>query len=184
MQELNFYQLFTDELNNRGILYAVTGSVASIIYGEPRMTHDIDIVIEMNVDKASELIKAFPAEKFYCPPIEVLKTEIQKSSRGHCNIIHYDTGFKADIYFTGTDKLQNWAITNAKIFKFNDTDIVIAPPEYVIIKKLEFYKEGQSHKHIEDIKSIIHYSKEFMDFSKLEEYISMFGLKNEWEMCI
>jgi hypothetical protein len=39
MQELNLYQLFTEKLNNKKIPYAVTGSVASIVYGEPRMTH-------------------------------------------------------------------------------------------------------------------------------------------------
>ena len=47
MQELSLYQIFTEKLNSKKIPYAVTGSVASIIYGQPRMTHDIDIVINI-----------------------------------------------------------------------------------------------------------------------------------------
>ncbi len=82
MRELNLYQIFTDKLNKYKINYAVTGSVASIIYGEPRMTHDIDIVIEININNVDDLVKAFPAEEFYCPPLEVLKIEILRKSRG------------------------------------------------------------------------------------------------------
>ena len=59
---------------------------------------------------------------------------------------------------------QKWAISNAKNFDFNNTKIAIAPPEYVIVKKLEFYKEGHSQKHIDDIKAIISNSKEIIDF--------------------
>jgi len=76
MQELSLYQLFTEKLNNSKIPYAVTGSVASIIYGEPHMTHDIDIVIELKVENAQDFINSFPIQEFYSPPIEILKTEI------------------------------------------------------------------------------------------------------------
>jgi hypothetical protein len=183
MQDLNLYQLFTDKLDAKKIPYAVTGSVASIIYGEPRMTHDIDIVIEMSVNQVEDFIKAFPVEEFYCPPVEILKIEILRTSRGHCNIIHYETGFKADIYFSGENQFQKWAITNARYFDYNESKIAIAPPEYVIVKKLEFYKEGQSQKHINDIKAIIFNSKELINFPLLEEYISGFGLKKEWQLC-
>ncbi len=183
MQELNLYQLFTEKLNNKKIPYAVTGSVASIVYGEPRMTHGIDIVIEININEAEDFIKCFPEDDFYCPPSEVLKTEILRRSRGHCNIIHHETGFKADIYFTGSDQFQIWGITNARYFDFNDSKIAVAPPEYVIVKKLEFYKEGHDQKHIKDIIAIIHYSKDQINMQLLEDYIEKFSLINEWELC-
>lgn len=183
MQEPDLYSLFTEKLNKAGIPYAITGSVASIIYGEPRMTHDIDIVIEVAADWAEEFLNSFPISEFYIPPTEVLKTEIKRSSRGHCNIIHLETGFKADIYFPGTNQFQKWAIANARSFDFNDSHILVAPPEYVIVKKLEFYKEGLEQKHIKDIKAILINSKEIMDFTLLEKYIIRFGLRDAWELC-
>jgi len=76
-----------------------------------------------------------------------------------------------------------WAITNAKYFDFNDSKIAIAPPEYVIIKKLEFFREGNAQKHINDIKAIIFNSKELINFSLLEDYLSDFGLLKEWALC-
>ena len=182
MQELSLYQFFTDKFNSSKIPYAVTGSVASIIYGQPRMTHDVDIVINLNINRAKEFLSLFPADEFYCPPVEILKTEILKNVRGHCNLIHNESGFKADIYFCGTDEFQKWALTNAKHFDFNNRKIAVAPPEYVIIKKLEFYKEGKSSKHLDDIKAILFNSKEVINFPVLQKYISEFGLNKEWEL--
>jgi hypothetical protein len=183
MQEADLYRIFTDKLNEYKISYAVTGSVASIIYGEPRMTHDVDIVIEMKTDDVIKISEAFPANEFYTPPSEVIKIELKKRSRGHLNIIHHQTGFKADIYFTGSDQFQLWCINNARKFKFNNSIISAAPPEYVIIKKLEFYKEGGSEKHIEDIKSILIHSEKIIDFTMLKEFVARYGLHEEWNKC-
>ncbi len=106
--------------------------------------------------------------------------ELNRSSRGHFNLIHHETGFKADIYFTGKEKLQHWAMKNVKEIEFAGGTIKIAPPEYVIIKKLEFYKEGKAQKHLYDIKSILTTSKELIDFDFLNDSISVMGLNSEW----
>ena len=77
---------------------------------------------------------------------------------------------------------KNGHVTNAKHFDFNNSKIAVAPPEYVIIKKLEFYKEGKSSKHLDDIKAILFNSKEVINFPVLQKYISEFGLNKEWEL--
>ena len=41
--------LFASSLNKADISYIITGAVASIIYGEPRLTHDLDLVVMMRV---------------------------------------------------------------------------------------------------------------------------------------
>lgn len=185
MQGHNLFKIFIEKLNKLNIHYAVTGSVASIIYGEPRVTHDIDIVLILPIIKIKDFINAFPIDDFYIPPYEVITNEIKRETRGHCNIIHNETGFKADIFFAGQDKLQLWAIDNAKeILLFHDTKIMIAPPEYVIIKKLEFFKEGQAQKHTNDIRTILENSKELIDFNLLNNLLSEYGLEKEWREII
>ena len=183
MQEPRLFQIFIDKLNNLQIPYMVTGSVASIVYGEPRLTHDIDIVLTFPLNFIDKFCSSFPDSDFYCPPKDIIRDEILRENRGHCNIIHYKSGFKADIYFAGNDNFQHWALENIKIFKFHKIKIPIAPPEYVIIKKLEFYKEGNATKHITDIRAIIKYSYELLNISLLETYIKQFGLQNQWEFC-
>lgn len=44
MQEHDLFNIFIEPLDELDIPYIVTGAVASIIYGEPRLTHDVDLV--------------------------------------------------------------------------------------------------------------------------------------------
>ena len=55
-----------------------------------------------------------------------------------------------------------------------------APPEYVIIRKLEYYKEGGAEKHIHDIKGILAVSRDIIDMKELNGKISSLGLENLW----
>ena len=182
MPEPNLFLIFTQRLKEKHIPYAVSGSVACIIYGEPRMTHDIDIVIDIRRDKIDLFVTAFSPSDFYCPPAEVIKTEILRENRGHCNLIHLETAFKADIYFTGNNSLQHWAIVNARQIEYNKSQFFVAPPEYVIVKKLEFYREGQAQKHLLDVKGILRNSSEIIDFKLLGEFIEENGLGREWKI--
>lgn len=180
MQEVNLIKLFTDKLNQLNIPYCITGSVATIIYGQPRLTHDIDIVVNLQISLISRLFDLFPKEEFYLPPEDVLITEIRRETRGHCNIFHLETSFKADFYFVNNDDFLLWAIENARNIIYESSILRVAPPEYVIIKKLEFYKEGKSQKHLIDIKSILDYSSDIIDFNFLKNLITKYGLSNQW----
>ncbi len=87
---------------------------------------------------------------------------------------------KADIYLTGKEELQHWAMQNSKQIEFAGNVIYVAPPEYVIVKKLEFFKEGSAQKHLLDIKSILTNSNELINFNFLNKTIDAKGLSSEW----
>ena len=112
MQEHDLFLVFLSRLEENRITYIITVSVAGIIYGEPRLTHDIDLVIDLNAESAHKIPNAFPEDEFYCPPLEVIKLEIKRPYRGHFNLIHLESGFKADIYLSGEDRLHEWAFEN------------------------------------------------------------------------
>ena len=177
----NIFTVFTNRLNNLNIRYMVTGSVASIVYGEPRMTHDIDLVIEMNDEDTEKFTAVFSIDMFYCPPSEVIKLELGRRMRGHFNLIHHESGFKADIYLRGRDPLHEWALGNRRKIDIGDGYIWVAPVEYVILRKLEYYKEGKSEKHLRDISGILTISDEQIDYAELESRIELAGLSKEWQ---
>jgi len=142
MPEHNLFRIFVSRLNILSIPYMITGAVASIIHGEPRLTNDIDLVINMNSDDVESFCYTFPIEVFHCPPQEVIRLEIARPQRVHFNLIHHATGFKADIYASGRDELHRWGLNNRKPVDVEGEEFWLAPIEYVILRKLEYYREG------------------------------------------
>ena len=180
MLEAKLYQIFAGNFNRLGIRYMVTGAAASIVYGEPRLTNDIDVVIDFTPAEVEPFFNSFPLEQFYCPPSEIILVEIARSQRGHFNLIHHETGFKADIYTVGRDKLNHWGLNNRKLINLEGDELWLAPVEYVILRKLEYYREGQSEKHLRDIAGILSISPDQIDFNELNEKIKQQLLGKEW----
>ena len=118
MPEPELSLLFIRPLNQIGVRYLVSGSVAAILYGEPRLTHDVDFVVFLRPEDVSRLREVFPANEFYVPPPEVIHAEIARERRGHFNVIHMDTGFKADFYPAGHDEFHAWAISHTRRMDF------------------------------------------------------------------
>lgn len=174
------FLVFIHRLNLIRCPYMITGAAASIIYGEPRLTNDLDLVLKLRRADVHKLVQAFPLEEFYCPPEEVIILEIGRPVRGHFNLIHNETGFRADIYLAGRDDLHHWALENKKSIQVEGETFWVAPVEYVILRKLEYYREGRSEKHLRDISGILELSDAQIDKGWLEDQITERQLQEEW----
>jgi hypothetical protein len=180
MPEANLFLMFTQRLNSLGVAYMVSGSVAVIIYGEPRLTHDVDLIVVLEWEDIARLREAFPPAEFYCPPVEVIEVEMAREQRGHFNIIHHETGFKADVYLSGRDPLHAWGLAKARQLEVDGQVLVVAPPEYVILRKLEYFRDGGSEKHLRDIRSMLDTSPVAIQNAELEQQIAARGLQEAW----
>ena len=181
MPEPELSLLFIRPLNRLGIRYIVSGSVAAILYGEPRLTHDVDFVVFLRIDDGRRLQEIFPSPEFYLPNPEEIAAEIARLRKGHFNVIHIDTGFKADFYTTGRDEFDAWGFRNARTLQYKDEPVRVAPPEYVIVRKLEYYREGGSEKHLRDIRSMLAISGEQIDREALNDWVQRQGVQAEWQ---
>lgn len=166
---------FIDPLDRLQIVYMITGSVATMAYGEPRATMDTDIVIRLEADHVSSLLSSFPEQSFYCPPEDIVRQEIARPARGHFNVIHRDSGIKADFYPVGRDDLQIRALERRNVVE----GFALAPPEYVIVRKLEYHREGQSAKHLRDVSSML-LAGCHLDMPWLESELARRGLMSVW----
>ena len=78
------------------------------------------------------------------------------------------------------DEIDSWAFRNANHYSIKGMTINLAPPEYVIVRKLEFYREGGSEKHLRDIRSMLAVSGDQIDKSELNEWIQRRGVHEQW----
>ena len=176
----DLFTLFTTRLHVAGIEFMVTGSVASMVYGEPRPTHGVDLVVALDDDDVDALVDAFPEGEFYCPPADVIRLEARRAVRGHFVLVHDESGFRADVHVVGNDPFDAWAMGHRRHVAFGDSSVPIAPAEYIIARKLEYYRECKSAKHIDDICGILRNSPDAIDAAELGRMIASRGLAPQW----
>lgn len=181
MAEANLIGLFAVPLEQAGLPYMVTGAAAAILYGQPRTTNDLDVVLELKRADLPRLRAAFPEADYYLPPDEVIEVELRRALRGHLNALHHESGFKADLYPVGNDALHHWAFPQRRPVEHAGQIIRFAPPEYVILRKLEYFREGGSTKHLSDIRAMLDVSGEGLDRTALAGWIARLGLQAEWQ---
>lgn len=172
---LEFLARRLDELQ---IPYFVTGSGATITFGEPRYTNDIDIVAGLNHSHADRLVEAFPAPDFYISSAAV-KQAIRQ--RWMFNIIHIPSGLKIDVSVLKETDFD--ASRMARVIPLPRSDGLIvrfSSPEDVILKKMEFYKDGGSDKHLRDIAGVLKICGRPIDFAYIESWAAKIGVLEIW----
>jgi hypothetical protein len=160
----------------------ITGAVAAVIYGEPRFTRDLDVVVDLRPGDAHRVVSAFPGDRFYTPPPEVVEQEAARPLHGHFNLIHHGTALRADCYVAGIDPLHKWAITRRIRHDVRAVGVWVAPIEYVILRKLEWYRDGGASRHLDDIRAMLRVSGGNLDRAALDAWVTRLGLENEWKL--
>jgi len=180
VNDANLISLFVQPLNALQIPYLVTGGVASVIYGEPRLTRDIDLVIALHARDAERFAHAWPADQFYVPPLEVIVEESERSAHGHFNVIHHESTMRADVYLPGDDALNRWALEHPVLRRVDDVEVALAPIEAVILSKLRYYQMGGSARHLRDIRQMLTISGDQVDVRFIEQWSRTLGVATEW----
>ena len=166
-------------LNAAGIRYFVAGSVASMHYGEPRFTRDIDIVVFLRLSDVPKLIEAFKEPEFYLEPSAIMPAI---EHEGQFNVIQPATGMKIDFMCVENEGYGRVCFDRARRVEAADgVDVMFAAPEDVILKKLEYYREGGSDKHTRDITGMIKVSGETFDRVYLEAWVDRLNVRAEWD---
>ena len=178
------HSLFIGALERTGLPYCITGSVASGVYGESRQTKDIDLVVLLPTADIAKLQAAFPESEYYLPPVEVLILETRRDQRGMFNVIHFESQFKADIFVAARDPLHRWALRHRRrVGSLEDQQTWVAPPEYVILRKLEYFRESSHEKHLRDIRFMLAATPE-VDQAFIDSQIARLGLQAQWRIVL
>lgn len=175
--------LFVKPLEATGITYMITGGVASVIYGDPRFTRDVDIVMELGLAEVPALASAFDEAAFYVPPLAALAEEAARTDGGHFNVIHRETALRADVYLAGADPLIGWAFDRRVRLQVGGAGIWVAPIEYVILRKLEYYKQSGSDRHLRDVAMMLRISGDTVDTDSLMTWAERLDLAGTLEQA-
>ena len=178
-QEL-FFVAVLSALEECRIPYMVAGSVAAILYGEPRLTNDMDVVAELRPHQIDALLDHFATGEFYVPSSDFVRSVV--AGGGSFNVIHIASASKVDIIVRRrTDFAEREFARRQRVPFTEHLDASVATPEDVIVSKLLFYAEGRSEKHLSDIAGILRVSAGRLDDSYIESWVSQLKLGEPWQ---
>jgi hypothetical protein len=166
-------------LNKAGIQYMLTGSVASSLQGQPRATHDIDMVVAVEKLKAHELAEAFPYPDFYLDEHSILEAIKGQSM---FNLIDLESGDKVDFWILSNDAFDRSRFSRRYMEKFMGTEMHVSSPEDTILAKLRWAKLcGGSEKQFTDAVGVyeVQYGKLDMDY--IEHWAKELEVQSLWE---
>lgn len=174
-----FFLKILKVLEDKNIPYMISGSVGSMIYGAPRMTNDINIVVELHPEQIGTLMNSFSEEEYYYPSVDFIKKVINEKSQ--FNIIHLESGSKADLIIKKDTEFAEAEFSRRKSIPFTENfQASSASAEDIIISKIAFYELGKSEKHISDILSILKISEKEIDLKYIEDWIKRLQFQETW----
>jgi len=163
-----------DELK---IPYYVTGGFAISIYGRPRFTADIDIVIKMASYHKSDFAKKI---RTIFPEGYVDQDQIDSALKrvGEFNIIDPESGLKIDFFVAKNNEFEKEVFSRVRA-KNIDYMVKFTSPEDLVLSKLSWYREGQSTRQLEDIATVMSIQTD-LDKVYIKKWVKKLDLEKEW----
>ncbi|MCK6629215.1 MAG: hypothetical protein L6R45_29070 [Anaerolineae bacterium] len=164
------------------IEYMITGSIVSSLQGEPRSTHDIDILINIQPSAASKLARAFPPPDFYLDEEAILEAINQQSM---FNLIDITTGDKIDFWILTREPFDQSRFSRRYVESFMNFDLQVSSPEDTILAKLRWAKlAGGSEKQFTDALRIYEIQFERLDVGYLEQWTKKLKVDELWKRLV
>jgi hypothetical protein len=180
LEQIELLRYALGALDALGIQYMLVGSIASMAYGEPRMTRDIDIVVRLAAEQVDALCDAFPAPAFYVSR-DAASDAVRR--RSQFNIIHPASGNKLDLMVSQDDAWAHSEFARRRtVTLLPGLAAPLAAPEDLILAKMAYYREGEHEKHLRDIASMLRISGEQIDRDYIRDWSDRLGLLDIWQV--
>ena len=166
-------------LEELDIPYALAGSIASIAYGEPRATLDIDVVVELAESSIAALSQRFPAPDYYMDA-EAAVDAVRRGSQ--FTIIHPSSGLKVDVFPERDEVAVSQLARRRRMAALPGLTATFSPPEELILKKLIYYEAGGSDKHLRDIRAMLDVSADEIEQDRVTSWADRLGLADLWAL--
>lgn len=165
MEQEKLLQKLATILEKLKIPYFITGGIATVIWGRPRFTADIDVVIQLvpqKLDKlAQELLKI--DKNVYLSKESM--TEAMKR-QGEFNFIHPASGLKIDFWILKNTPFDETCLKRRVKKTINKQKVFFISSEDLILNKLLWRRKSESTRQLEDVESILKISKVDLKYLK------------------
>jgi hypothetical protein len=151
LSELDLLLDVTTRLEQAGLDYMLTGSMALNHYAQPRMTRDIDIVLAFFL-KDLEILPQIFGDDFYYSEEAARQAILHQSS---FNVIHNESLIKIDFLIRKREEYRQVEFERRKRIAVNETSLWIVSKEDLILSKLDWARQSQSERQLSDVENLL-----------------------------
>ncbi|MFN0313880.1 MAG: nucleotidyl transferase AbiEii/AbiGii toxin family protein [Burkholderiales bacterium] len=162
-------------LESVGIAYMLTGSMALNYYAQPRMTRDVDLVIDIGLDTREKFSEVFTAD--YYVPHESIIAAIQ--APGMFNLVHMESVVKVDFVVRKDDSYRETEFSRRKRVSFGGFECWIVSREDLILSKLAWALDSRSDFQLRDVRSLLQGEADWDYLRKWAPYLHVESLLSE-----
>mgnify|MGYP001613966626 FL=1 len=162
-------------LNRLGIPYLVSGGMAVAVWGRPRFTADIDIVVELResqLDVLARELRTFRKDGHIDK--EMMVEALRR--KDEFNYIDGATGIKVDFWILTNDPFDASRLTRRVSKEIAGEQVYFTSPEDLILIKLKWYRESDSSRQKEDAESIVKMMEDELDMNYLKRWATELGV--------
>jgi hypothetical protein len=159
--------------------YHLGGSYASSIHGIPRLTHDVDLVVDLDLDRVHDLSRALAGE-FYVDEQAMGIAVVEHTS---CNLVHFATGVKIDLFVKGVSAFDLVEFDRSVSVLLGDEApraVRVKSAEDTLLRKLLWYRMGGevSDRQWADIRGIKDVQADRLDSEYLNTWADRLSLRD------
>ena len=167
----------TAALDANEIPYMVTGSVASSLYGVPRSTNDIDIVIAPARQQLLAMVSMFQRTGLTVTTEAAVAALRNKTQ---FNIIDFPRSLKVDLIVRKDRDFSLTEFDRRRTHEIEGMTLTVATPEDVLLAKLEWAKIGDSERQLIDAAGILRMQGDALDLSYIRQWVEQLDLGLQW----
>lgn len=171
-EELEVLKIVTQRLKEADINYMVSGSVAANYYTIPRMTRDIDVIVELKQGDIDKFVGLFEGD-FYINK-EMITNEV--SRQGMFNLIYNRYVIKIDFIIKKSSAYQNASFSRRKQVLIEQSPIWFVSAEDLIISKLLWAKDSHSEMQLKDVRNLVE-TLDDLDLKYIGNWVRELGLE-------
>jgi hypothetical protein len=164
-------------LDHSGIPWMLTGSVASSMYGVPRSTNDLDLVIAPTRDQLSVLLQFLTRLKLVFHEEEAVSA---LKNGTMFSVVDFANGWKVGFIVRKDRTFSATEFARRATHEVDGLRLTVATPEVVIISKLEWARLGESARQIDDAAGVLRMQRSTLDTAYIEQWVKALGLAGEW----
>jgi hypothetical protein len=179
MSQQELLKRVIEAIEAAGGKYMLVGSHASSLQGEPRLTHDIDLVVVLPTEAASRLADAFPLPDFYLDRESVLEA-IRK--RDHFNLLDSEGGDKVDFWVLKDEPYAIESFARRQQDTYLGMRVFVMRPEDTILSKLAWSElSGGSEKQFTDALRVYEVQFGQLDLAYIERWTDALNVRALWD---